>query len=303
MTTQPSARRRAPGMTPEQRREAIVNAALPLVAEHGAAVTTAQIARAAGIGEATIFRVFDDKEALLEACILRALDPANVLSQLHAIPLDQPLADRLIDAVEALDAHGGRIGAVIGALRASGMPNRRPRPRNTDQPASDAPDRRPIAAATDPAASGTHDRRPISAATDPAASSIHDRRPLSAATDLAASGTHDRRPLSGDAGRAGAHARPLASGDADRSAPDARDRRSSSGDGGLRALSASREEAQAATRQAVLELVEPDRDSLRLSAEAVTDAFLGVITGRGRGPDLPAAELVDLFLYGALARP
>ncbi|MFG1989994.1 TetR/AcrR family transcriptional regulator [Actinoplanes sp. NPDC048988] len=286
MTTQPSARRRAPGMTPEQRREAIVNAALPLVAEHGAAVTTAQIARAAGIGEATIFRVFDDKEALLEACILRALDPANVLSQLHAIPLDQPLADRLIDAVEALDAHGGRIGAVIGALRASGMPNRRPRPRNTDQPASDAPDHRPIAAATDPAASGTHDRRPISAATDPAAS-----------------GTHDRRPLSGDAGLAGAHARPLASGDAGRSAPDARDRRSSSGDGGLRALSASREETQAATRQAVLELVEPDRDSLRLSAEAVTDAFLGVITGRGRGPDLPAAELVDLFLYGALARP
>ncbi|SNY29736.1 regulatory protein, tetR family [Paractinoplanes atraurantiacus] len=208
-------------MTPEQRRETIVSAALPLVAERGAAVTTAQIARAAGIGEATIFRVFDDKDALLQACILRALDPANVLSQLHSISLDQPLADRLVEALEALDAHGARIGAVIGALHASGMPHRRPRPGDDALP--------------------------------------------------------HRRSGTGD-------------GDGDRG-------------GDLSALSASRDESQAATRRAVLDLIEPDRETLRLPAEAVTDAFLGIITGRGRGPQLPAAELVDLFLYGALARP
>lgn len=49
-------------MSPEQRREMIVRAALPLVVEYGTSVTTAQIARAAGIGEGTIFRAFGDKD-------------------------------------------------------------------------------------------------------------------------------------------------------------------------------------------------------------------------------------------------
>lgn len=56
-------------MAPGSRREMIVRAALPLVIEHGSAVTTRQIARAAGIGEGTIFRVFADKDELLEACV------------------------------------------------------------------------------------------------------------------------------------------------------------------------------------------------------------------------------------------
>ncbi|MBM2616040.1 TetR/AcrR family transcriptional regulator [Actinoplanes sp. LDG1-06] len=113
-------RRRAPGMTPDQRRETIVQAALPLVAELGAGVTTAKIARAAGIGEATIFRVFEDKEAVLAACTVAAMDPTRVLEELRSIPLDQPLKQRLVDAVDALDAHLGRMGAVIGALRSTG---------------------------------------------------------------------------------------------------------------------------------------------------------------------------------------
>jgi AcrR family transcriptional regulator len=116
-TTRPP---RAPGMSPEQRREMIVHAALPLVAEFGSAVTTAQVARAAGIGEATIFRVFADKDALLGACILEALDSTTVLHELHGIPLDQPLAARLVEAVDALRAHFNRIGTVIGALQSSG---------------------------------------------------------------------------------------------------------------------------------------------------------------------------------------
>jgi AcrR family transcriptional regulator len=135
-------------MTAQQRRDTIIQAALPLLAEFGAAVTTAQIARAAGIGEATIFRVFDDKDAVLQACITAALDPANVLRQLHAIDLGQPLTDRLVEAVEALDAHLGRVGTVIGALHASGTPHRRshttateagpPRPRSSGRDAARA---------------------------------------------------------------------------------------------------------------------------------------------------------------------
>jgi AcrR family transcriptional regulator len=114
-------------MKPEERREMVVRAALPLVAEYGAAVTTAQIARAAGIGEATIFRVFADKDELLSACIAEALDVAHLERELQSVPMDQPLAARLIDAAEALRAHQDRMGAVIGALLASGH-NRRPAP-------------------------------------------------------------------------------------------------------------------------------------------------------------------------------
>jgi AcrR family transcriptional regulator len=115
-------------MTPERRREMVIRAALPLIAERGAAVTTQQVARAAGIGEATIFRVFPDKEALLDACVAEALDPSTVLDMLRSIDLDQPLADRLTEAVEALRAHVERIGTVIGALHASGHRRRRPSP-------------------------------------------------------------------------------------------------------------------------------------------------------------------------------
>ncbi|MEO3807413.1 TetR/AcrR family transcriptional regulator [Sphaerisporangium sp. B11E5] len=102
----------------------IVQAALPLVAEYGAAVTTQQIARAAGIGEGTIFRVFADKDEVLDACLAEAMSPDRVLRELVSISLDQPLADRLVEAIEALHAHLGRMGAVAGALMASG---RRPR--------------------------------------------------------------------------------------------------------------------------------------------------------------------------------
>jgi len=55
----------------------VIRAALPLIAERGAAVTTQQVARAAGIGEATIFRVFPDKDALLDACVAAWLADAE----------------------------------------------------------------------------------------------------------------------------------------------------------------------------------------------------------------------------------
>lgn len=117
-------RRRAPGMSPEQRREMIVRTALPLVAEHGTAVTTGQIARAAGIGEATIFRVFADKDELLDACVAEALRTDHVLAEIQEIPLDQPLAGRLAEATAAIQAYLGRMGMVLGALHATGRRER-----------------------------------------------------------------------------------------------------------------------------------------------------------------------------------
>jgi AcrR family transcriptional regulator len=120
----------------------IVRAALPLVAEYGSKVTTSQIARAAGIGEATIFRVFPDKETLLDACVVDALDPSLVLGELASISLDQPLAVRLTEAGDAMRAHLDRMGAVIGALHASGYHRHGMRGgrRAPDPAATEAPD-------------------------------------------------------------------------------------------------------------------------------------------------------------------
>ncbi|GLX02001.1 TetR family transcriptional regulator [Microtetraspora sp. NBRC 16547] len=116
----------------------IVAAALPLVAEYGAAITTSQIARAAGIGEATIFRAFKDKDEVLDACVTEAVNPDHVLRELASIPLDQPLPVRLSDAAEAIRAHLERMGTVVGSLHASGhrrdrSPADRPPPGSREQ--------------------------------------------------------------------------------------------------------------------------------------------------------------------------
>src|SRR3954453_14923350 len=73
MTT--TASRRAKPLAPEDRREAIVDAVLPLVVAEGGQVTTRQIADAAGIAEGTIFRAFPDKRALFLAVAERAVAP------------------------------------------------------------------------------------------------------------------------------------------------------------------------------------------------------------------------------------
>ena len=56
-------------MPREQRRAAIIEATLPLIHEVGTAVTTRQVAEAAGVAEGTIFRVFDSLQELIDATI------------------------------------------------------------------------------------------------------------------------------------------------------------------------------------------------------------------------------------------
>nr|BAQ25514.1 TetR family transcriptional regulator [Micromonospora sp. GMKU326] len=126
--TETTSRRRAPGMSPEDRREMIVAAALPLLVEHGASVSTLQIAKAAGIGEATIFRAFTDKDELLDACLAAALRNDHVLAELDCVPLDQPLAARLTEAAATLHAYLERMGAVTAAMHTAGRRRERARP-------------------------------------------------------------------------------------------------------------------------------------------------------------------------------
>lgn len=108
---------RAKRLSPEQRRTAILDAVIPLLVERGAAVTTAEMAEAAGIAEGTIFRVFPDKAALLHAAIGKTLDPEPIRIAFDAIDADAPLSEQLAAAAEILAARYEKTTALIGMAR------------------------------------------------------------------------------------------------------------------------------------------------------------------------------------------
>jgi AcrR family transcriptional regulator len=118
-----SVRPRATALPPEERRARIVEATLPLLLAHGAALTTRQIAEAAGIAEGTIFRVFPDKESLIAAVVEAALDTTTVDAQFDAIDADLPLETRLVAAVEILRR---RMADVLQLRAAVGILDQRP---------------------------------------------------------------------------------------------------------------------------------------------------------------------------------
>ncbi|MEQ7124440.1 TetR/AcrR family transcriptional regulator [Actinopolymorpha sp. B11F2] len=105
-------------MSPEDRRAALIDATIPLVATHGSNVTTRQIAEAAGIAEGTIFRVFPDKAALIQAALTVALDTAPLLDEIGRIDLDLPLSERMTRLTGILQR---RLIQIIGLITAVGM--------------------------------------------------------------------------------------------------------------------------------------------------------------------------------------
>jgi AcrR family transcriptional regulator len=108
---------RARPLPPDERREMLVRATLPLLAEHGMKVTTRQIAQAAGVAEGTIFRVFPDKDALIRAAVQQALDPEPTLEQLRAIDLDLPMRVRLLQLTSVLQGRFIRVFNLMLAFR------------------------------------------------------------------------------------------------------------------------------------------------------------------------------------------
>jgi AcrR family transcriptional regulator len=127
--------RRAGRLPPDQRRAAIVDATLPLVLRDGAAVSTRQIAEAAGIAEGTIFRVFPDKDALMAAVVTKALDPTPTLRELAGLDRSQPLRERLQAAVRVLQ---NRLTGIFVVLDAAGLHEPPERRRRTPSTMNDA---------------------------------------------------------------------------------------------------------------------------------------------------------------------
>ncbi len=108
-------------MTLEQRRAAIVASTLPLLIEHGGAVSTSQIAAAAGIAEGTVFRAFKDKQELLIACMRAGMDSDEEIARIDGIDHALPLADRLTEGVRTVSDYLNRVWQIGQALQTAGI--------------------------------------------------------------------------------------------------------------------------------------------------------------------------------------
>lgn len=108
-------------MTPEQRRETIVSAAIPLLIEREGNVTTGQIAAAAGIAEGTVFRAFNDKQELLAECMRVGLRAGDVVDEIAQLSLERPLDERLATAVDLVTGYMRHMWSLVQALQVAGL--------------------------------------------------------------------------------------------------------------------------------------------------------------------------------------
>lgn len=110
-------RPRAEPLSREERRQAILDAVIPLLIERGAAVTTAEMAEAAGVAEGTIFRVFPDKAALLRAAVEATFDPGADLSRVAGIADDAGLEEKVRQAALILEDRFERLHTFMSVVR------------------------------------------------------------------------------------------------------------------------------------------------------------------------------------------
>jgi AcrR family transcriptional regulator len=110
--------RRATPLPPDDRRRSIVEAVVPLIVEHGASVTTRQMADAAGVAEGTIYKVFPDKPSIIVEAIRVSIDPEPTRTAIEAIPDHLSMEDQVDVAARTLMERGDRLMALVSALGA-----------------------------------------------------------------------------------------------------------------------------------------------------------------------------------------
>ena len=108
---------RAAPLPPDERRAALLAATEPLLERHGRDVSTRQIAEAAGVAEGTIFRVFESKEALIDACLEESFDVSNTCQQLLAVEPWLDVESAVLAAVTIVQQRLRRVIALFHARR------------------------------------------------------------------------------------------------------------------------------------------------------------------------------------------
>jgi AcrR family transcriptional regulator len=107
---------RARPLSRQDRREAIALATIPLLEQHGAQVSTRQIALAAGVAEGTLFRAFDDKIELLMTAAERMVDPTRTVAAIEALPDAGSLEGEVVQVAEHLAGMARRFRRVMLAV-------------------------------------------------------------------------------------------------------------------------------------------------------------------------------------------
>ncbi|MGO1972117.1 MAG: TetR/AcrR family transcriptional regulator [Propionibacteriaceae bacterium] len=116
--------KRAAPLPPDERRAAILAATTPLLEEYGREVTTRQIAQAAGVAEGTLFRVFDSKEAIVDAVVCDLIDPEKPAHAIEAIDPELDLETRLVRTVTILQDRMQGLMRLFHALRIAPGPGK-----------------------------------------------------------------------------------------------------------------------------------------------------------------------------------
>lgn len=109
-------RKRAPALPPDERRASIIAAAVPLVTARGRAVTTAEIAQAAGVAEGTVFWVFSSKDEILDASVAAVTSTDTFLAELEAASRLESVDERLLGAAQALERQFRRAVPLVLSL-------------------------------------------------------------------------------------------------------------------------------------------------------------------------------------------
>jgi AcrR family transcriptional regulator len=116
--------RRAPPLDREARRLKIIEGVTPLLAARGAAVTTRELAAAAGVAEGTLFSVFEDKRSLLMAVIRHRLDPQPLREQLALFGGDGTLEEGLVGVANVVLPRIADVHPLVVALHGIAGPTR-----------------------------------------------------------------------------------------------------------------------------------------------------------------------------------